>query len=173
MRTCALAHGLWTGCQCPVVQSGGERGCTSNAGHYFKQPSAESLTTLPCDPSLRPFLATLPCDPSLRPFLATLPCDPSLRPCLAKGRLRPVLSGTLRKQHHNGPWEGHWIHARRAGTLDIQGHWIHARRAGTLDIQGHWIHARRAGTLDIQGHWIHARRANRATSTLARGCVAD
>jgi hypothetical protein len=37
MRTCALTHGLGTECQCPVVQSGGERECTSNAGCYSEQ----------------------------------------------------------------------------------------------------------------------------------------
>lgn len=37
MRTCALTHGLWTGCQCPVDQSGGERECISNAGYYSEQ----------------------------------------------------------------------------------------------------------------------------------------
>jgi hypothetical protein len=37
MRTCALTHGLWTGCQCPVDQSGGERECVSNAGYHSEQ----------------------------------------------------------------------------------------------------------------------------------------
>ena len=37
MQTCELVpmnRGLWTGCQCPAVQGGGERECTSPAGHY-------------------------------------------------------------------------------------------------------------------------------------------
>ena len=37
MQTCAINHGPWTGCHGPVIYSGGEQECISNAGYFSEQ----------------------------------------------------------------------------------------------------------------------------------------